>query len=206
MHATILGGVLLGVLGFLILMRFSAGPGDPFRVELLGAGADPSGGVALAFSIVNEADSSRVADCRVTRDGVPRPDDLAFRTQRLPAGERVLVERVVPPAPTEIGRLRPRAPDRRLHLIGAVDRRRRVGRGDGQPAVTGGSCGPSPSAASDSGDRLADPAPRCRPSAFVSAPAASRPAVASIARWKLPVEAETEAAATSGPSAVGRPG
>ena len=46
---------------------------------------------------MNEAERSRVADCRVTRDGVPRPDDLAFRTQHLPAGDFVLVERVVPP-------------------------------------------------------------------------------------------------------------
>lgn len=98
MHATILGGVLVGVVGFLLLMSFASGRGDPFSVELLGAGADPSGGVALAFAIVNEADSSRVADCRVTRDGVPRPEDLAFRTERLAPAERVLIEKVVPPA------------------------------------------------------------------------------------------------------------
>ena len=101
MHATILGGVLVGVIGLLLLWRLGSGSSDPFQVELLGAGQDPSGGVALAFSIVNEAEASRVADCRVTRDGVPRPDDLAFRTQRLPAGEFVLVERIVPPAPAE---------------------------------------------------------------------------------------------------------
>jgi hypothetical protein len=98
MHATILGGVLVGVVGFLLLMSFASGRGDPFRVELLGAGADPSGGVALAFAIVNEADSSRVADCRVTRDGVPRPEDLAFRTERLAPAQRILIEKVVPPA------------------------------------------------------------------------------------------------------------
>jgi hypothetical protein len=99
MHATILGGVLLGVLGLLLIWRLGAGSGEPFAVELFGAGRDPSGGVALAFSIVNEADASRVADCRVTRDGVPRPDDLAFRTQRLAAHEYVVIERIVPPAP-----------------------------------------------------------------------------------------------------------
>jgi hypothetical protein len=97
MHATILGGVLVGVVGFLLLMTLTSGTGAPFRVELLGAGADPSGGVALAFAIVNEADASRVADCRVTRDGVPRPDDLAFRTERLEPGRRILVEKTVPP-------------------------------------------------------------------------------------------------------------
>jgi hypothetical protein len=96
MHATVLGGVLLGVVGLLLIWRLGADAGAPFRVELLGAGADPSGGVALAFAIVNEADASRVADCRVTRDGVARPDDLAFRTERLAPAERVLVEKVVP--------------------------------------------------------------------------------------------------------------
>src|SRR5688572_2070397 len=45
MHATILGGVLLGVLGLLVLWRLGAGSVDPFAVELLGAGRDPSGGV-----------------------------------------------------------------------------------------------------------------------------------------------------------------
>jgi hypothetical protein len=99
MHATILGGVLLGAIFFLLLMRLAAGSGEPFRVELLGAGADAEGDIAVAFSIVNESGSERVADCRVTRDGVPRPDDLAFRTERLPAGQLVLVERDLPPAP-----------------------------------------------------------------------------------------------------------
>jgi hypothetical protein len=101
MHATILVGVLVGVMGFLFLMSLTSGTGAPFRVELLGAGNDPSGGVALAFAIVNEDQSSRIADCRVTRDGVPRPDDLAFRTDRLEPAKRTLVERVVPPAPPE---------------------------------------------------------------------------------------------------------
>ena len=97
MHATIFAGVLAGAIGFLLLMRVGSGSGEPFAVELLGAGALATGEVALAFSIVNESEAERVADCRVTRDGVPRPDDLAFRTERLPAGELVLVERVVPP-------------------------------------------------------------------------------------------------------------
>ena len=96
MHATILVGVLAGVVGFLVLMGLAAGPDDPFAVQLLGAGASADGGVALAFSILNEADIDRVADCRITRDGVPRPDDLAFRTQRLPPREAVLIERSAP--------------------------------------------------------------------------------------------------------------
>jgi hypothetical protein len=29
----------------------------------------------------------------VTRDGVPRPDDLAFRTESLPAGQTVTFQR-----------------------------------------------------------------------------------------------------------------
>ena len=41
-----------------------------------------------------------MADCRVTRDGVPRPDDLAFRTDAVPGGETVTFERelAAPPA------------------------------------------------------------------------------------------------------------
>ena len=36
----------------------------------------------------------------VTRDGVPRPDDLAFRTVALPAGETVTFERELTPPPS----------------------------------------------------------------------------------------------------------
>ena len=51
------------------------------------------------FSIANEGETDGVADCRITRDGVPRPDDLAFRSPSLAAGESVTIERDLVPEP-----------------------------------------------------------------------------------------------------------
>jgi len=99
MHATILAGVLLGFIGFLILMRFATGSTGPFGVRVLGSEAGPDGTTMLTFSIVNEGAGEGIADCRVTRDGVPRPDDLAFRTERLPVDAPVVIERVLPALP-----------------------------------------------------------------------------------------------------------
>ena len=141
MHATILGGVLVGVVGFLLLMSFASGRGDPFSVELLGAGADPSGGVALAFAIVNEADSSRVADCRVTRDGVPRPEDSRVPHGAIGSGRARPHREGGAAGATRDARVRPRSAERRLRLSAwrQPDRDRRFGRrGVGSAAAARG--------------------------------------------------------------------
>lgn len=95
MHGTILVGLLVGIVGFFFIASLAVGTTGPYAVTVIGAGDDPSGGVAMAYSIVNEGDSDGVADCRITRDGVPRPDDLAFRSPKLTPGELVIFERIV---------------------------------------------------------------------------------------------------------------
>jgi hypothetical protein len=95
MHATILLGVLAGIVGLFLIFPLAVGNTGPYAVQVIGAADDPSGGVALAYSIVNEGESEGVADCRITRDGLPRPDDLAFRSPKLPPGDFVLFERIV---------------------------------------------------------------------------------------------------------------
>lgn len=95
MHGTVLVGLLIGIVGFFVIASLAVGTTGPYAVTVIGAADDPSGGVALAYSIVNEGGSDGVADCRVTRDGVPRPDDLAFRSPKLPPGDLVLFERIV---------------------------------------------------------------------------------------------------------------
>jgi hypothetical protein len=52
--------------------------------------------VSLAFTVLNAGESEGVADCRVTRDGIPRPSDLAFRTPRVPAGGSIAIEKITP--------------------------------------------------------------------------------------------------------------
>ena len=93
MHATIFGGILIGVIGFFFIARLAISSEGPWPTEVTGAVSDGAGGVAITISVTNDGGSGGVADCRVTRDGVPRPDDLAFRTAAVPPGETVTFER-----------------------------------------------------------------------------------------------------------------
>jgi hypothetical protein len=99
MHATVFGGIALGVVGFFVLARLAVGTSGPFTTEILTTTAAGSGGAAVVFSITNEGGTDGVADCRITRDGVPRPDDVAFRSPSLPAGGSVTIERDLVPEP-----------------------------------------------------------------------------------------------------------
>lgn len=100
MHATVFVGIVIGVIGFFLLASLAVTTTGPYDSVVTNAAGAPDGGVSLAFTVTNEGDAEGVADCRITRDGVPRPDDLAFRTQRLPGGETVSFERQLeaPPA------------------------------------------------------------------------------------------------------------
>jgi hypothetical protein len=95
MHATVFVGIAVGVIGLFLLARLAVGTTGPFATEVVAAAADGAGGVALTFRVTNEGDTDAVADCRLTRDGVPRPDDLAFRSPRLPAGQTLTLQRDV---------------------------------------------------------------------------------------------------------------
>jgi hypothetical protein len=99
MHATVFGGIALGVLALFILARLAVGATGPYVSEVTVSAAGPGGGAAVSFAVTNEGDSDGVADCRVTRDGIPRPDDLAFRSDTVPAGETVVYERQLDPPP-----------------------------------------------------------------------------------------------------------
>ena len=93
MHATIFIGIAAAVVGLLVFAGLAVTTTGPFAAAVTSTAAGPEGAVSLAFSVTNEGDSDGVADCRVTRDGVPRPDDLAFRTESLPAGQTVTFQR-----------------------------------------------------------------------------------------------------------------
>lgn len=99
MHATIFAGIALGVIGFLLLASLAVTTSGPFASVVTSASGGPDGSVSLAFTVTNEGKDG-VADCRVTRDGVPRPDDLAFRTQSLTGGETAVLERELAAPPT----------------------------------------------------------------------------------------------------------
>ena len=95
MHATIFGGIVLGVIGFFLLASLAVARTGPYASDVGTTGAGPDGSVTLSFTVTNEGDAPGVADCRVTRDGVPRPDDQTFRTGTVLAGETVTLKRVL---------------------------------------------------------------------------------------------------------------
>lgn len=97
MHATILLGVALGVVALLVLLRFAVDDGGPYQALVGGHVTTAEGGVEVSVTVVNTGANEGTATCRVTRDGVPRPDDFSFRTQRLAAGESATLSRVIPP-------------------------------------------------------------------------------------------------------------
>ncbi len=93
MHATIFGGIVLGVIAFLVVANLAVISGGPFASSVVSSSPGADGTLMLAFTLTNEGDADAVADCRVTRDGVPRPDDFSFRTDSVPAGGSVSVDR-----------------------------------------------------------------------------------------------------------------
>jgi hypothetical protein len=93
MHATIFGGILLGVIGFFLLASLAVGTTGPFAAEVTTSSGGEGGTAAISFTVTNEGETSGIADCRVTRDGVPRPDDLVFRSTTVLSGETMTFER-----------------------------------------------------------------------------------------------------------------
>jgi hypothetical protein len=101
MHATVFGGIVLGVIGFFLLARLAVGTAGPFSAQVTAASPTGTGVVAVAFSVTNEGDTDGLADCRFTRDGVPRPDDAAFRTPRVVAGGTIDLRRELSQRPDD---------------------------------------------------------------------------------------------------------
>ena len=97
MHATVFLGIALGVVGLFVLFRLAQNDAGPFAAEVTTASAGASGAVSVAFSITNEGEANGHADCRFTRDGVPRPDDVAFRTPEMAGGETLTLQRDLTP-------------------------------------------------------------------------------------------------------------
>lgn len=99
-HGTILLGVVIGAIAFLLLAHLVAGPGGPYQTAVTGRASLQGGAAAIALSVRNKGSQTGIANCRVTRDGAPRPDDLVFRTPRIEPGATVVVQRDLPP-PTD---------------------------------------------------------------------------------------------------------
>jgi hypothetical protein len=99
-HGTMLLGVAVGIVGFLLLARMSVGHFGPFPAQVTGASVAADASVQAVVRVANQGGQAANSTCRVTRDGSPRSDDLVFRTTRIPAGGSVDVP-VALPAPED---------------------------------------------------------------------------------------------------------
>ena len=95
-HGTILAGVIVGAIAFLLLARLAVGAGGPYEATIVGRASLASGAAEVAIEVSNTGSSEGIATCRVTRDGGPRPDDVAFRTERIAPGAKIRLTRVLP--------------------------------------------------------------------------------------------------------------
>ena len=97
LHATILMGVVIGFIGFFLLMRIAVSQGGPYSATIAGRATTADGGLSVAITVINTGTNAGIATCRITRDGSSRPDDLTFRTERIAPGATATLTRDVPP-------------------------------------------------------------------------------------------------------------
>ncbi len=95
-HGTMLLGVGIGVAGFLLLAQLTIRHAGPFAASLTGSTTQADGTVQVELLIENQGSSDSIANCRVTRDGSPRSDDLALRTPSVPANSSITITRTLP--------------------------------------------------------------------------------------------------------------
>lgn len=99
LHATILGGVIVGGILLLVLWRFMVGQGGPYVATITQRAIADSGSPTISVTVVNTGETAGVANCRVTRDGAARPDDPTYRTERIEPGANATLERTLPAPP-----------------------------------------------------------------------------------------------------------
>ena len=116
LHATILGGIILGAVILLVGWRFAVGQGGPYAATVVDSTMYPDGGPAVTISVANTGERSGVANCRrhARRRPAPGGPDLPHRTHR--ARRHVHVHAHRPRAARHGPRVRPGADVRPLHL------------------------------------------------------------------------------------------
>ena len=95
-HGTVLLGVGVGVVGLLLLFQLAIRHAGPFDAVMLGSSIAADGSTQIQLQVDNQGSSDSFANCRVTRDGSPRADDLALRTPSIAAHGTVVITRTLP--------------------------------------------------------------------------------------------------------------
>lgn len=101
LHATILGGVFLGAIALFIGWRFLTAQGGPYTAVIVDRAMSGEGSPAIVVTVENTGERAGVANCRVTRDGAPRPDDPTYRTERIEPGASASLQRTIPAPPVD---------------------------------------------------------------------------------------------------------
>ena len=96
-HGTIFLAVVGGFVFLAFVARFALGAVGPFASSLDAAATRPDGGVDVVVRVTNQGRSESTATCRISRGGIPEPDDLVFMTEPIRAGETRSFARQVPP-------------------------------------------------------------------------------------------------------------
>ncbi|MFI5262370.1 MAG: hypothetical protein ACHQZR_07445 [Candidatus Limnocylindrales bacterium] len=103
LHATILGGVAIGFIGLALLGRLALAGVGPFTGQLTSATIQIDGGIAVTLTVRNDGTKTANATCRVSRGGVPAPDDIDFLTDPLRPGETLTYhEQSLPAGPDSL--------------------------------------------------------------------------------------------------------
>ena len=103
LHATILGGVAIGFIGLALLGRLALAGVGPFTSQLTAVTLQPDGGVAVTLTVRNDGTKTANATCRVSRGGVPAPDDIDVLTDPLQPGQTLTYhETSLPPGPDSL--------------------------------------------------------------------------------------------------------
>jgi hypothetical protein len=95
-HGTMLLGVGIGVIGFLLLAQLAVRHAGPFSAQVTGYAGVATGAVQVQIRVANGGADESIATCRITRDGSARSDDYVIRTERIPAGGSVDLTRELP--------------------------------------------------------------------------------------------------------------
>jgi predicted nucleic acid-binding Zn ribbon protein len=97
LHATMLAGVGVGVLGLALVARLMLAGVGPFDGRIVGQELQAGGGASIAVQVTNRGTRDAPATCQVSREGVKRPDDPIFLTQKISAGATVTLSQPIPP-------------------------------------------------------------------------------------------------------------
>lgn len=100
-HATILIGVIAGIVLLLLLFRFGSAGIGPFPSSLTAYSSRPDGGIDVAVTVTNNGTRAAGASCRISNSAAQDFRDYVFFTQPIQPGETRTFTQTMPPPPAD---------------------------------------------------------------------------------------------------------